>query len=67
MQKPQQTLQALRELKGLGVQIALDDFGVGLLLARPPEAPARGLPEDRPLVHRRRDHGQGRGAPSPPR
>ncbi|HEY6548006.1 MAG TPA: EAL domain-containing protein, partial [Vicinamibacteria bacterium] len=29
MQKPQQTLQALRELKGLGVQIALDDFGVG--------------------------------------
>ena len=29
MQKPQQTLQALRELKALGVRIALDDFGVG--------------------------------------
>ncbi|HEY5908092.1 MAG TPA: EAL domain-containing protein, partial [Vicinamibacteria bacterium] len=29
MQRPQQTLQALRELKGLGVRIALDDFGVG--------------------------------------
>ena len=29
MQKPQQTLQALRELKTLGVRIALDDFGVG--------------------------------------
>jgi diguanylate cyclase (GGDEF)-like protein/PAS domain S-box-containing protein len=29
MQKPQQTLQALRELKGLGAGVALDDFGVG--------------------------------------
>jgi diguanylate cyclase (GGDEF)-like protein/PAS domain S-box-containing protein len=29
MQKPQQTLVALRELKALGVRIALDDFGVG--------------------------------------
>ena len=29
MQKPQQTLLALRELKSLGVRIALDDFGVG--------------------------------------
>jgi diguanylate cyclase (GGDEF)-like protein/PAS domain S-box-containing protein len=29
MQKPQQTLSALRELKALGIRIALDDFGVG--------------------------------------
>jgi EAL domain-containing protein (putative c-di-GMP-specific phosphodiesterase class I) len=29
MQKPQQTLQTLRDLKTLGVRIALDDFGVG--------------------------------------
>ncbi len=29
MQRPQQTLLALRELKALGVRIALDDFGVG--------------------------------------
>jgi diguanylate cyclase (GGDEF)-like protein/PAS domain S-box-containing protein len=29
MQKPQQTLQALRELKALGIRVALDDFGLG--------------------------------------
>ena len=29
MQKPEQTLVALHELKALGVRIALDDFGVG--------------------------------------
>jgi EAL domain-containing protein (putative c-di-GMP-specific phosphodiesterase class I) len=29
MQRPQQTLLAMRELKAIGVRIALDDFGVG--------------------------------------
>ena len=54
-------ISRLGALRDLGVRIAVDDFGTGLLLARLPAEAAGRRAQDRPHVHRRPRPGRRRG------
>ena len=47
------SLSLLEDLRSLGVKLAVDDFGTGLLLAKLPDPPASGLSQDRSLLYHR--------------
>ena len=73
MADPERTLEVLVGLRAIGVATALDDFGAGHVVARPPQAARRRRAQDRPLVRhaarrrraRRRDRALD-GRPRPP-
>ena len=44
-------IQQLTALRKAGVRVALDDFGTGYSSAGPAAGPARGHPENRPVLH----------------
>ena len=53
MDAAEATIETVVRLKALGVRLAIDDFGKGLLVFRLRQALPRRLPEDRSLFCRR--------------
>ena len=60
MADPMRARGVLARLREMGVKVAIDDFGLGLLVARLPEEPARERPQDRQVVRDQHDGGSGR-------
>ena len=57
MADPMRARGVVARLRDMGVKVAIDDFGLGLLVARVPEEPARERPEDRQVVRHQHDGG----------
>ena len=62
LRDPGPIVESLRRLRALGVRIAIDDFGAGRIVVRPPTDPPCRPDQDRPFLHpgaRRHDLGPG--------